>query len=572
LSEEGRVLALGDVDFLSPPQDTTYDNRRFIAHVADFLVGTGRDFVLADFPYFFGNPIDLIYTGDPALGPDAFDEVISLQGALRRAGQTLSLANSTRSDHDVLYLGLYSQAAEVEEMLEEAGIELIIDPPLPAGAGEDEQAAGETGDEEENGSAVRQIRSEMGNVHMSGTALFLLREEAGRRRVVVLAASSEGLENAIGRLLDAIPPDAEDVLADCLLQERLALCPTGISDEPVEAELVTSGAPEAPPAPDENGDVGGGVGGEYVEAIDATLQGTIGIGDTRQGTLGEEEAHGWTFSETPATVDVVLESGEELDGVLELFDADNELVESVDGSFTGETERLEGVELEDGSYTIVVRDFFGDGGDYSLAVAEAGAAEEGEGDGDGGGGSSIFIFADDDGVPATGGFTSADALSDLLSENYDVTVWRTSEDGPLQEDTLSGHGLVIWSSGDYRTEDAASDQDALTVLTYFFSGGRLLVFGATPPFLETEEVEVAPISDLQVVADNPDLVEGFTEGETMPLDQVYIASIIDETDLSDEEGASIVFLRGRRERFLFTDGPLCRPSRRRWRTIVGQSH
>ena len=546
LNEDERVLALGDVDFLSAPYYTVYDNARFVAHIADFLVEAGRDLVLADFPYFFGNPVDLIYTGDPALGPDAFDEIISLQHAFRRAGQSLSLADAGRSDHDALYLGLYNQAGEVEEMLEAAGVELVIDPPLsPADSnGRSEEEDGNGDEETNNGDEVRQIQSDLGNVQMSGTALLLLQEEANRRQVMVLAASSEGLENTVGRLLSAIPPDAEDVLADCLLQEHLALCPTGVSDEPVEAELLTSGVPEDLPSGANADDVGGGVDGEYVEAIDATLQGTIGIGDTRDGTLAEEEAHGWTFSETPAIVDIVVESGEELDAVLELYDAGDELVDSVDGSFTGEAERLESVELSDGSYTIVVRDFFADGGSYSLTVAEAGEGEEDGENGEAGGDSSIFIFADDDGVPAASGFTSADALADLLSADYNVTVWRTTEDGALQEDTLSDQDLVIWSSGDYRTENADSDEDTLAVLNYFFSGGRLLVFGATPPFLETEDVQVAPLSDLQVVSDNPDLVDGFTDGETISLDQVYTASVIDETDLSDQEGAYIVFLRG----------------------------
>ncbi|MDX1688686.1 MAG: hypothetical protein R3248_11940, partial [Candidatus Promineifilaceae bacterium] len=179
-SEEGRVLALGDVDFLSPPQYTTYDNQRFIARIADFLVEAGRDFVLADFPYFFSNPVDLIYTGDPVIGPDAFDEVIALQDAFRRAGQSLSLADATRSDHDVLYLGLYNRAGEVEEMLEEAGIELVIDPPLPAGEAADE--GGQDG-EADDGNGVRQSRSDLGDVQMSGTALFLLQEGADRRQV-----------------------------------------------------------------------------------------------------------------------------------------------------------------------------------------------------------------------------------------------------------------------------------------------------------------------------------------------------------------------------------------------------
>jgi hypothetical protein len=83
---------------------------------------------------------------------------------------------------------------------------------------------------------------------MAGTALILLTEDSGRPTLVILAASAEGLESTTDRLIALMPAGAEQTLADCLLQGNLALCPTNVADEEVEAELLTGGSPEQPEA------------------------------------------------------------------------------------------------------------------------------------------------------------------------------------------------------------------------------------------------------------------------------------------------------------------------------------
>ncbi|RMH00644.1 MAG: hypothetical protein D6706_03375, partial [Chloroflexi bacterium] len=130
-SQNGRVLALGDIHFLTEPYYTVFDNSEFIARIADFLTEpSARGFVLSDFPYFYRQPVDLVYTGDPDLGPDAFDEIIALQDAFRRVDKPLALAAAPADDHDVLYLGLYNQADDVVEILATHGISLTISPPI----------------------------------------------------------------------------------------------------------------------------------------------------------------------------------------------------------------------------------------------------------------------------------------------------------------------------------------------------------------------------------------------------------------------------------------------------------
>jgi|GEM_PF-992203 len=554
LAREGRVLALGDINFLGEPYNDVYDNARFISRIADFLAEPGRGFVLGDFPYFFSDPVSLIYAGSPELGPDVFDEVIDLQEAFRNVERKLSLTAEPVEGQDALYLGLYNQAEEIAPLLEAAGVTLVIDPPVVAveEAAEEMEGEDEEADSDEP-AAVRQIQSGLGNVQMAGTALILLGEEAGQRYVVVLAASAEGLENTIDRLLEVVPRDADYALSDCLLQETLALCPTNVPGEAVEAELQPGDTlPDEEPEEEseegedsgeegERGDAGGGAGGEYVEVIDAFLQGSIALGESREGTLAPEEAHAWAFDEGPVTIDILLETGEEMDSTLSVFDSDYELVEGVDDGFQGEEERLEGIEVPEGeAYTIVVRDFFSAGGTYTLSVAEAGEAEGEEAEE---APVSIFIFGDDRGTPAGEPFTSVPALASMLEE-YEVTTWIASEDGPLEEDTLDGYDLVIWSSGNYRNENVAIDEDSLVIFDHFLNGGALFITGATTTFLEGEEATFAPISDLEVAGDHEVLLDGFESGEIIELDQTYEATLIEPEDVNEEEGSVILFLRG----------------------------
>lgn len=531
----GRVLAVGDLHFLMEPYYTVYDNGRFAAQVADFLAdGDERVYTVRDFPHFFGNSVELLFSGAPELGPDAFDEIINLQAAFRMLTKSLALTAEPGNEGDILQLGLYNQAGDVADVLEAAGITLVIDPPIEeeaeaAEATGDEEAADEESEPLAEETAARRIESSFGAVQMSGTALILLDEGDEQQRVIVLAASKEGLENTINRLIDLVPLNADYALADCLLTDKLALCPTGVADEPVEAVLDTSGTPEiAPP----------GSGGEQPPGeIDAAPQGEIELGESVEGTLAADERHAWSFSDGPATIDIVLQASEEVDAILELYDPDNIQVGSADSTFAGGEEVLAGVEVEAGTYTIVVRDYFNDGGSYELTVRE-GEPGTGEDEGEAAGPiENIFIFADDDGEPLLDGFTSSEALAALLTD-YTVQVWSASGDGPLQEGMLDNYDLLIWDSGDYRDEQGLFDEDTGVIINYLDAGGEVLITGASPSLFG--EIELAPLSTLEVAGDDPILLEGLTAGDVIELDQTYETTLTEVFEQAETEEVFLV--------------------------------
>lgn len=547
-SSNGRVLALGDIHLFIEPYFTVFDNGRFVAQIADFLTETSqRSFVLADFPYFFRQSVDLIYTGTPDLGPDAFDEIISLQDAFRRVDKDLQLAADPQVSHDVLYLGLFNQADEVVDLLASAGISLTIQPAIltektavadaePPAEGEEAEKAGEEPKaedevevaEEDAITALRLIQSGLGNVQMSGTAVIYFHQTPLQRSVVVLSASAAGLEKTVNRLLDLTPLHADYALADCLVRDNLALCPTGIANEEVEAELLSGGGPdelaeeepeeEAPEdTTEEDEDTEGGVAEDEFIA-----QGEIDLDETVEGTLAPNESHAWTFSAGPAVIDIVMGS-DLLDGVLELYDPDMELLELVDNGFEGDGEELLGVEIpDDAEYTIVVRDYFGDEGDYTLTVTAASTTAE-PNDNESStttGLETIFILVDDDGDALDGGFPSGETLVNLLEDEYSVTLWTTSLDGPLQADTLEGVQLLIWDTADYLDVEGFFDPDTEAIINYLDSGeGALLLIGSAP--LLFNYFDLYTLVDVEVAGDDPVLLNGLNEGDVISLGQPF---------------------------------------------------
>ena len=554
-SADGRVLALGDLHFMMEPYYTVYDNGRFAAAIADFLTKTtDRQFVLTDFPFFFQRDVNLIYTGSPELGPDAFDEIIALQEGFRSIDKALSLAAEADEAHDTLYLGLYNQSGEVTQLLSSAGISLTIEPPLLTEAQmtelseQAEEAAGDKTDTAEPDepaevvTPVQLIESAMGSVRMSGTTLVQLDQQGDQRQLLLLAASNDGLENSVYRLLALISGDAGYAFSDCLLQGSLALCPSNVPDEEVEAELDTGNAPEASqpeatagPESGTEGEADGAIPPDSGEDVPGELQGTIAVGETVEGTITDGAAHNWLFTGGPATIDITV-SSDEMDLVLQIYDPAGELLDTADGGFSGESESLLGIEIpDDGEYLIQVRDFFEESGGYVLTVSEAESIGQASGAG-------VFIFADDDGEPLSSGYTSLESWTALLGSMLPVTTWIASVDGSLEEDSLTGYDLVIWDSGDYRDVSGFLNNDTVIMLDYLDAGGNLIIVGSSPTILG--DSELSTLVDIEVVGTDSVLLDGFEQGEIIELDQAYQAVTTDLFDPESDPESTLLFVRG----------------------------
>ena len=116
---DDRVLAIADFTFMVPPQNSILDNDQFLSNIADFLTTSQREFDLADFPYFFEDDVDIL------LGRSSLFDLGTATKALLAEFQVNGvIVGAEDITRDMVYLGLYRDAADVAHYLGVAGIQV----------------------------------------------------------------------------------------------------------------------------------------------------------------------------------------------------------------------------------------------------------------------------------------------------------------------------------------------------------------------------------------------------------------------------------------------------------------
>jgi hypothetical protein len=197
LSQDGRVLALGDLTILAPPYDQVADNGILVARLADFLISAQRSHTLADFPYVFRQSVAYLQPGTNSVTADDLKAIGDLQAWLRSIGRDLSLPHTAPSGEDLIFAGLYTPADELLPYLEP------FDLTLP-------------GDSPDGTLTVPGL----GTISPTGTGMVLLRYEGAQATLLLLAETSDDL-----RLLESNL--ASSGLSGCLTQENAAVCQLG---------------------------------------------------------------------------------------------------------------------------------------------------------------------------------------------------------------------------------------------------------------------------------------------------------------------------------------------------------
>lgn len=190
LVEEGRVLTLGDITFLTPPYNTVADNDHFLSNIADWLATPQREWDIRDFPYLFQRPVDLVQIPEGFLDPRLIARTGPLEDAFDRAGLTLHLRATGEADHDLLLVGTFPAAGEVAEHLARVGVSIALDQ-LPA-----EETAP---DSEEKGEAPLQIEG-LGGLPVAGIILFVVDRTPEKVVLVTLAEDGDAAVAALERL------------------------------------------------------------------------------------------------------------------------------------------------------------------------------------------------------------------------------------------------------------------------------------------------------------------------------------------------------------------------------------
>ena len=164
---DGRVLAISDLTFMIPPQNSILDNDRLLSNIADYLTDGQREFELADFPSFFKDDVDILL-GRP-----------SLVGAGTQVKETLSTFHITSEirgvedlTRDTVFLGLYEDSLDVVQYLQLAGIQLDSTLRTPF----------------------------MADIETTDTAIILLHKAQDRFVLVVLSQTEPALNDMVFRL------------------------------------------------------------------------------------------------------------------------------------------------------------------------------------------------------------------------------------------------------------------------------------------------------------------------------------------------------------------------------------
>jgi hypothetical protein len=246
LADSGRVLALGDVTFMTPPYHTIEDNDRFLSRIADWLAVDRRVRDEAeDFPYLFERPVDLVQAGGESVDPRLIVRASDWQRSFEQAGLVLNLRGQTDPDHDALIVGTFQQVDEVEDYVTRAGVTINAeeskDEPGPGEAAEEETGEEAAGEKETGTEAAEERAGEkgahrgtieirgLGIIGLEGTTLFVIDRSSERTVVVALAEDSEAAFDGVERLL------SHD-LAGCVRADAVAICSTGEEQTGLEIE------------------------------------------------------------------------------------------------------------------------------------------------------------------------------------------------------------------------------------------------------------------------------------------------------------------------------------------------
>ena len=236
LTADERVLALGDVTFLTAPYHTIADNDRFLSHIADWLAvdGRARD-ELEDFPYLFEQPVDLVQASGDLLDPQLIARSTELQEFFEQAGLSLDVREEADPAHDVLYVGMFEDLELVRDYLTAAGVTIRTAEDEGEGVTPGEEGGeGETVEEEEElplegGPGIIEVET-LGTVGLKGTTLFVVDRSADRVVVIVLAEDSAAVANAIERLIFYN-------LSGCVEVDSVTLCSTGEAQDGLDLDL-----------------------------------------------------------------------------------------------------------------------------------------------------------------------------------------------------------------------------------------------------------------------------------------------------------------------------------------------
>lgn len=197
-SQDGGVLALGDLTFLTSPYNQVADNGALLGNLVDFLLGGERARDLSDYPFIFDQPVAVLTTELFGLSAETIQTLSAAQVAFRSLDLDLTVTETPSSGTDLVMLDLFEPVDEtVTEEVE------ALDIVLPRDSDE----------------ATLTV-PEFGEVNPAGLGLMALSHSEERTTLILLADSAEDLLALAEKL-------GFGGLDGCMIRGRYALCKVG---------------------------------------------------------------------------------------------------------------------------------------------------------------------------------------------------------------------------------------------------------------------------------------------------------------------------------------------------------
>lgn len=228
-SKNGRVLALGDVSFMTAPYNQVANNSTLVSNIATFLGGEKRARTLADFPFVFFNQVVVLAKNEEPLKKEMLQDFARIQSNLKRLGVSSKIYKRPIAGNDLLVIGTFGQYEKLKDYLEPFDLE--FSDTITAADDQKENApankATPTMDELLNGHldensdelSVKQITVPgFDKIEALDMGLILLDSSNSRSMLVLLADS----ETQLTTLADFV---AYGDLSGCAIQENIAVCP-----------------------------------------------------------------------------------------------------------------------------------------------------------------------------------------------------------------------------------------------------------------------------------------------------------------------------------------------------------
>ncbi len=234
VTSHDQVLALGNLTFLINPYNQVADNSKFIQNVADFLVGSKKSLILADFPYLFKRPVTILSTAGIRKDSSLLSTISQLQKAVAAQNLPIQLADQPVPGSDLLVLGTFPPGQDLSAFISPFNlvysarsnptqnniVPTVLATPLRGNSNQIAQTP--AADQNQAGGgilpSVGTIKiPDFGEFSTDGIGIVLYSSNPDHNTLILIAASPKGL-GSLAALL------TQGDLAGCTIQGNAALC------------------------------------------------------------------------------------------------------------------------------------------------------------------------------------------------------------------------------------------------------------------------------------------------------------------------------------------------------------